>query len=306
MSSASWMNQIETWFGILTRQAIRRGAFRSVKELVERIETFTAAWNAGTSPFAWVKSADEILAKAVRKPPGAAPHARSCLRPGSTAGWRGAGLALRGPCPASGGRPTLGDPDAVAGRIAEGRVEAAGPVGRRFGDFSKRSVLRAAVGAEDTRRDEREVGRRRVRRPVGEPRHAGDPPEACRERADAREADRHADLGDRAIGGPAQGCRPLEPARQQVDVGRLAKGPAELGAEVRPGQARLAGHVADVEGFIELRVGKVSRTEQVASRRNRGHVRPWRAGTRASAGVSRPFGPGRRDRDRFGGERRAR
>jgi hypothetical protein len=68
MSSASWMNQIETWFGILTRQAIRRGAFRSVKELVERIETFTAAWNAGASPFAWVKSPDEILAKAVRKP----------------------------------------------------------------------------------------------------------------------------------------------------------------------------------------------------------------------------------------------
>ena len=67
-TSASWMNQIETWFGILTRQAIRRGAFRSVKELVERIETFTAAWNAGASPFAWVKSADEILAKAVRKP----------------------------------------------------------------------------------------------------------------------------------------------------------------------------------------------------------------------------------------------
>jgi hypothetical protein len=45
------MNQIETWFGILTRRAIRRGAFRSVKELDERIETFTAAWNAGASPF---------------------------------------------------------------------------------------------------------------------------------------------------------------------------------------------------------------------------------------------------------------
>lgn len=67
-TSASWMNQIETWFGILTRQAIRRGAFRSVKELVERIETFTAAWNAGASPFVWVRTDDEILAKAVRKP----------------------------------------------------------------------------------------------------------------------------------------------------------------------------------------------------------------------------------------------
>ena len=67
-TSASWMNQVETWFGILTRQAIRRGAFRSVTELIERIDTFIAARNAGASPFAWVKSADEILAKAVRKP----------------------------------------------------------------------------------------------------------------------------------------------------------------------------------------------------------------------------------------------
>jgi len=68
-TSASWMNQIETWFGILTRQAIRRGAFRSVKELVARITAFTEQWNAGASPFMWVKTADEILAKAVRKRP---------------------------------------------------------------------------------------------------------------------------------------------------------------------------------------------------------------------------------------------
>jgi transposase len=66
-TSASWMNQVETWFGILTRQAIRRGAFRSVKELVARIEAFTASWNEGASPFVWVKTADQILAKAVRK-----------------------------------------------------------------------------------------------------------------------------------------------------------------------------------------------------------------------------------------------
>jgi transposase len=67
-TSASWMNQIETWFGILTRQAIRRGSFGSVRELVAMIDTFTASWNAGASPFVWVKTADEILAKAVRKP----------------------------------------------------------------------------------------------------------------------------------------------------------------------------------------------------------------------------------------------
>ena len=60
----------ETWFGILTRQAIRRGSFSSVKELVlvAMIDAFTRAWNEGSGPFTWVKSADEILAKAVRKP----------------------------------------------------------------------------------------------------------------------------------------------------------------------------------------------------------------------------------------------
>jgi len=68
-TSASWMNQVETWFGVLTRQAIRRGSFGSVKELVAMIDAFTQRWNAGASPFVWVKSADEILAKAVRKRP---------------------------------------------------------------------------------------------------------------------------------------------------------------------------------------------------------------------------------------------
>ena len=68
-TSASWMNQIETWFGILTRQAIRRGSFGSVKELIAMIDAFTRQWNEGSSPFVWVKTADAILAKAVRKPP---------------------------------------------------------------------------------------------------------------------------------------------------------------------------------------------------------------------------------------------
>ncbi len=67
-TSASWMNQIETWFGILSRQAIRRGSFRSVKELIAMITAFTVQWNEGSTPFHWVKTADQILAKAVRKP----------------------------------------------------------------------------------------------------------------------------------------------------------------------------------------------------------------------------------------------
>ena len=68
-TSASWMNQIETWFGILTRKAIRRGSFGSVKELIAMIDAFTRQWNEGASPFVWVKTADAILAKAVPKPP---------------------------------------------------------------------------------------------------------------------------------------------------------------------------------------------------------------------------------------------
>ena len=66
-TSASWLNQIETWFGILTRQALQRGSFESVHALVAAIERFTREWNAGATPFKWVKTPDQILAKAVRK-----------------------------------------------------------------------------------------------------------------------------------------------------------------------------------------------------------------------------------------------
>ena len=62
------MNQIETWFGILSRQALWRGSFPSVRALVAAIEAFTRQWNAGSTPFKWVKNHDEILAKAMRKP----------------------------------------------------------------------------------------------------------------------------------------------------------------------------------------------------------------------------------------------
>jgi hypothetical protein len=51
----------------LTRQAIRRGSFENVRVLTAAIERFTREWNAGAGPFSWVKTADEILAKAVRK-----------------------------------------------------------------------------------------------------------------------------------------------------------------------------------------------------------------------------------------------
>jgi len=60
---ASWVNQIETWFGIITRQSIRRGTFTSVKVLIGQIRDYIAHWNTDPPPFVWTASADEILAK---------------------------------------------------------------------------------------------------------------------------------------------------------------------------------------------------------------------------------------------------
>jgi putative transposase len=48
---ASWLNQVERWFGIITQRAIRRGSFSSVKELIARIEQFVGAYNRYTAPF---------------------------------------------------------------------------------------------------------------------------------------------------------------------------------------------------------------------------------------------------------------
>jgi hypothetical protein len=62
----SWLNLVECFFSIITRQAIRRGSFTSVKELVATIGAFTGSWNDHPSPFAWTKDADEILASIQR------------------------------------------------------------------------------------------------------------------------------------------------------------------------------------------------------------------------------------------------
>ena len=66
-TSGSWLNLVEVFFGIITRQAIRRGTFTSVKDLIAAIETFIDAWNDRCQPFVWTKTADEVLTKANRK-----------------------------------------------------------------------------------------------------------------------------------------------------------------------------------------------------------------------------------------------
>ena len=60
-TSGSWLNLVEVFFGIITRQAIRRGTFTSVKDLISAIETFIDGWNDRCEPFVWTKTADEII-----------------------------------------------------------------------------------------------------------------------------------------------------------------------------------------------------------------------------------------------------
>jgi transposase len=65
-TSCSWLNLVECFFSVITRQAIRRGSFRSVKELTTAIGAFIDHWNQNPRPFAWTKDADEILGKIER------------------------------------------------------------------------------------------------------------------------------------------------------------------------------------------------------------------------------------------------
>jgi transposase len=60
---SSWLNQIETWFGIITRQSIRRGTVSSVKVLIKQIRDYITHWNSSAKPFVWTATANEILAK---------------------------------------------------------------------------------------------------------------------------------------------------------------------------------------------------------------------------------------------------
>ena len=54
-TSASWLNQVEIWFGILSRKALRGASFKSIEDLRQAIEDFVAAYNPSASPFRWRK-----------------------------------------------------------------------------------------------------------------------------------------------------------------------------------------------------------------------------------------------------------
>lgn len=63
---SSWLNQVEIWFNLITQRAIRRGTFKSVKELVSKIEEYASNYNRHACPFAWTATADSILEKIKR------------------------------------------------------------------------------------------------------------------------------------------------------------------------------------------------------------------------------------------------
>lgn len=63
---ASWLNQVEIWFGQITRQAIRRGSFDSVPDLRAKIERYVEHWNEHPQPFVWTATTESILAKLER------------------------------------------------------------------------------------------------------------------------------------------------------------------------------------------------------------------------------------------------
>ena len=66
-TGCSWLNLVEVFFGIITRQAIRRGTFTSVPDLIGAIRAYIDAYNQRCQPFAWTKTADQILPKARRQ-----------------------------------------------------------------------------------------------------------------------------------------------------------------------------------------------------------------------------------------------
>ncbi len=60
-TSASWINQVERWFALLSQRQLKRGTHRSTVALEKAIREFVDASNENPKPFVWTKSADEIL-----------------------------------------------------------------------------------------------------------------------------------------------------------------------------------------------------------------------------------------------------
>ena len=60
-TSASWINQVERWFALLTEKQIKRGSHRSTVALEQAIRDYLQLHNKDPKPFVWTKTADQIL-----------------------------------------------------------------------------------------------------------------------------------------------------------------------------------------------------------------------------------------------------
>jgi len=65
-TSSSWLNLVERWFGELSRECIRRGAFFSVADLEKAIAEYLDAWNEDPKPFVWTATVESIMEKLSR------------------------------------------------------------------------------------------------------------------------------------------------------------------------------------------------------------------------------------------------
>ena len=68
-TGASWLNMVEIWFSILTKQQVRRGVYHDVAELIAAIKHFIEGYNERAQPFVWAKTAEQVLAKAIKDQP---------------------------------------------------------------------------------------------------------------------------------------------------------------------------------------------------------------------------------------------
>lgn len=65
-TSASWLNLVERWFGIISQRAIKRGSFHNVTALIQTITDFIEHYNRDAAPFVWAATAESIFGKLER------------------------------------------------------------------------------------------------------------------------------------------------------------------------------------------------------------------------------------------------
>ena len=66
-TGASWLNMVEAWFSILTRKAVRRGSFETVRALIRHIERYLAERNMHPTRFVWTNEPAALIKKVLRR-----------------------------------------------------------------------------------------------------------------------------------------------------------------------------------------------------------------------------------------------